>query len=223
MKELLPCIELEPEKSAVASVIWLHGLGADGNDFVPVVPELQLPEDLAVRFIFPHAPVRPVTINGGMPMRAWYDILSMGNSREIEDQHLYDAQQQIDALIERELERGVASENIILIGFSQGGAVAYQTALRYGQRLAGLACLSTYRISPERSENRCQPWNRELPVFVAHGEWDPVVPVGLGREGYESLSSDGIQAEWHSYPMEHEVCLEEIRTLGAWLAARLSG
>lgn len=218
----LECIEIEPAQPARATVIWLHGLGADGNDFVPVVPELQLSPGLAVRFILPHAPVRPVTINGGMAMRSWYDILSMGSTREINEAHLRAAATAVSALIEREERRGVPSERILLVGFSQGGAVGYRAALRYPRPLAGLAALSTYRISPELAESQALPANRQLPVFIAHGESDSVVPVQLGRLACQSLQQQGFDPQWHSYPMDHEVCLPEIRALGAWIEARLT-
>ncbi len=217
MSDYLSCVEIEPATPAVATVIWLHGLGADGNDFVPVVPELQLPESLPLRFVFPHAPVRPVTINGGMPMRAWYDILSMGDSREVNEAQLNRSKEQVDALIDREQQRGIAADRILLIGFSQGGAVAYQSALRSPHPLAGLATLSTYRIKAALPENQALAHNRSLPVFTAHGEWDAVVPRNLGRQGFESLQAEGLEPAWHSYPMGHEVCLAEIRDLGDWM------
>ncbi|MEH6625300.1 MAG: alpha/beta fold hydrolase [Motiliproteus sp.] len=222
MNQPLTCVELNPAEQAVATVIWLHGLGADGNDFVPIVPELKLPDTLPVRFVFPHAPIRPVTINAGMSMRAWYDILSMGASREVDEQQLDEVCEQIAQLIRQENERGIPCEKILLVGFSQGGAVAYQTALKHPQPLAGLACMSTYRIKPELPKNRCHDANIKLPVWVAHGEFDPVVPIGLGREGYESLAPEGLQASWQSYPMDHEVCLEEVLELGRWMMAQLS-
>ncbi len=222
MTNLLPHIEVESGSNPNASVIWLHGLGADGNDFVPIVPELKLPSDLPVRFIFPHAPIREVTINGGMAMRAWYDILSMGASREVNEAQLDEVSAQIKQLIEQEHQRGIDWDKIILVGFSQGGAVAYQTALSHDPRLAGLACLSTYRINPESPSNRALELNQSLPVWVAHGEWDGVVPVQLGKTGYESLAPQGLTAQWQTYPMDHEVCLEQILELGRWITARLS-
>ncbi|OMH25706.1 alpha/beta hydrolase [Motiliproteus sp. MSK22-1] len=223
MAETIPCIEVEPKSTAIASVIWLHGLGADGNDFVPIIPELGLPSDLPVRFIFPHAPVRPVTVNGGMPMRAWYDILSMGRARDINDSHLYEACDQITQLIGKEEQRGVSSDRILLVGFSQGGAVAYQSALRYPRSLAGLAALSTYRIKPELPEHQATTANHNLPVFVAHGEQDGVVPVELGRQGFESLCLQGFDPVWQTYQMGHEVCFQEIQTLSRWMQQALTG
>ena len=223
MAEAIPCIEVEPSSTAVASVIWLHGLGADGNDFVPIIPELGLPADLSVRFIFPHAPVRPVTVNGGMPMRAWYDILSMGRSRDINDSHLYEACEQITQLIKREEQRGISSDRILLVGFSQGGAVAYQTALRYPHSLAGLAALSTYRIKPELTENQAVSANQNLPVFVAHGEQDEVVPVELGHQGFDSLRQQGFDPVWQTYQMGHEVCFKEIESLSRWIQQVITG
>lgn len=208
---------IEPAAQPRGSVIWLHGLGADGHDFVPVVPELALPETLPLRFIFPHAPIRPVTINGGMPMRSWYDILSMGHSREVNEDQLAESTAEIESLIEAQIRQGIAPERIVLIGFSQGGAVAYNTALRHSRRLAGLAALSTYRIGAGESAYAPHPANAELPIFISHGDWDSVVPVALGKAAYESLLGEGYQPQWHSYPMDHEVCLAQIQRLGRWL------
>ncbi len=202
-----------------ASVIWLHGLGADGNDFVPVIPALGLGE-CGIRFLFPHAPVRPVTVNGGLPMRAWYDILAMGAERKVNEAQLVEAADAVWALIEREQQRGVASERIVLVGFSQGGAVAYHCALRATEPLAGLAALSTYRVAPQRYP--ASPQQRGLAVFCAHGGYDEVVPRALGRQGWQSLCDEGLAPEWQEYPMGHEVCLAEIEALGAWIGRRLA-
>lgn len=220
-KELLSCVELNPEAPAVASVIWLHGLGADGNDFVPVVPALNLPADVPVRFIFPHAPVRPVAVNGGMPMRAWFDVYSMGATRDANDDDLTASSEDISRLIEREEERGISSDRIFVFGFSQGGAVGYRAALRYPRKLGGLAALSCYRINADEPQSLGTEANKSLAILVNHGEFDQVVTFALGREGYESLCAQGYQPQWQAYPMGHEVCMEQIENLSAWLQAQL--
>ncbi|MGB2247625.1 MAG: alpha/beta hydrolase [Alcanivorax sediminis] len=215
---LLDCIEIEPKQTAVASVIWLHGLGASGHDFEPVVPELQLPADLPVRFVFPHAPNIPVTVNGGMVMPAWYDILAMDIDRKVDESGVLSSADAVDALIERELARGIPSSRIIIAGFSQGGAVAYQCALRHPKPLAGLLTLSTYMAMPVSPSNA----NAQLPVMVCHGSRDPVVPEQLGQRAVASLKAMGLNPEYRSYPMEHMVCLEQIRDIGEWIRERLT-
>lgn len=215
---LLDCIEIEPKQPAIASVIWLHGLGASGHDFEPVVPELQLPADLPVRFLFPHAPDIPVTVNGGMIMPAWYDILAMDIDRKVDETGVLASADAVDALIERELERGISSHNIIIAGFSQGGAVAYQCALRHPRPLGGLLTLSTYMAMPVTVSEA----NAHIPVMVSHGSLDPVVPEQLGQRAITSLQSMGLAPEYHSYPMEHMVCLEQIRDIGGWLTRCLN-
>ncbi|WP_202560492.1 alpha/beta hydrolase [Alcanivorax sp. DP30] len=215
---LLECIEIEPKQPAQASVIWLHGLGASGHDFEPIVPELQLPDDLSVRFIFPHAPNIPVTVNGGMVMPAWYDILAMDIDRKVDETGVLASADAVDSLIERELERGIPSEKIIVAGFSQGGAVAYQCALRHRKPLAGLLTLSTYMAMPVTLSDA----NAQLPVMVNHGTMDPVVPEQLGQRAVASLQAMGLNPDYRSYPMEHMVCLEQIRDIGEWLRERLA-
>lgn len=215
---LLECIEIEPGQSAQACVIWLHGLGASGHDFEPIVPELQLPEDLPVRFIFPHAPNIPVTVNGGMVMPAWYDILAMDIDRKVDENGVQASADAVDALIERELERGIPSDKIIIAGFSQGGAVAYQCALRHPKPLAGLLTLSTYMAMPVTPSDA----NARLPVLVNHGTMDPVVPEQLGQRAVATLKEMGLNPEYRSYPMEHMVCLEQIREIGQWIRERLT-
>lgn len=216
---LLPCLELEPVAPANATVIWLHGLGADGHDFAPIVPELRLPSSMAVRFIFPHAPAIPVTINGGYIMPAWYDIVSMGLERQIDESQIIASCAAITALIDREIARGIASTRIILAGFSQGGAVAYQTALAYPQPLAGLLALSTYIASP--NSLIFHPANRQLPIQLCHGQYDTVVQEVLGRKALVLLTANHYTPLYHSYLMEHEVCAEEIADISRWLQARL--
>ena len=222
MKEApLDRIELDPEAPPRYSVIWLHGLGADGNDFVPIVPELGLRE-LGVRFVFPHAPIRPVTLNAGMRMRAWYDIRSLASGRDVDRDHIEISSQQVERLIESELERGIESAHVLLAGFSQGGVVALHTGLRYPRRLAGIVALSTYYPEPDRIEERASAINRGLSIFYAHGTEDPLIPLGLADSSRRALEQAGYAVEWHTYPMEHQVSLEEIRELASWMKARLS-
>ncbi|GGO86854.1 phospholipase/carboxylesterase [Marinobacterium nitratireducens] len=212
---------LEPADDACASVIWLHGLGADGSDFVPAVPLLELPGSLPVRFLFPNAPVRPVTVNGGWPMPAWYDILEMNIERRIDEASLDESAQQIGALIEQELERGIPAERIFLFGFSQGGAVAYHTALRYPSALGGVVALSTYLASAARMPQELHPSNAGLPMLVCHGSADDVVPITLGRRAIAELQRLGLAPQWQEYPIAHEVCVPELNQVGRWLAAQL--
>jgi phospholipase/carboxylesterase len=214
--QLLETIEIETGERPDAAVIWLHGLGADGHDFEPVVPELQLPQRLSLRFVFPHAPIRPVTLNQGMRMRAWYDILQLGGGRE-DDPGIRASQKSIEDLIAREGSRGIAPARIVLAGFSQGGAIALQTALRSGERLAGALALSTYlplaaTLAAERSAE-----NRDLPIFMAHGSQDPMIPVDRARASRDALAALGYAVEWREYPMQHSLCLEEISDIAAWL------
>ena len=211
----LPCVEIDPASPATASVIWLHGLGANGHDFEPIVPELKLPPDLPIRFIFPHAPEMPVTINGGYIMPAWYDILEMNIERKVDETQLRQSASQVVKLIEREIERGVPANRIILAGFSQGGAVAYEAALSYGKPLAGLLCLSTYLATKDSLQRHAA--NQDIPVQVFHGSLDPVVPVSLGEDACEVLKGWGYAVEYGTYPIEHSVCLEEILSISEWL------
>jgi phospholipase/carboxylesterase len=221
MREL-DCVELEPEQPATASVIWLHGLGADGNDFVPIVPELELPESLPVRFIFPHAPMRPVTINGGMLMRAWYDILGIDRKIREDTDGIRESQAQVEALIRRENERGLPTARIVLAGFSQGGAITLQTGLRHAERLAGLMVLSSYLPLHDGVAAEKHAANAATPIFMAHGEYDPMLPMQMGEFSRARLEQMGYLVEWHSYPMAHQVCREEIRDIAAWLTRVLA-
>lgn len=211
----LDCIEVTPSVPAERSVIWLHGLGADGHDFEVIVPELKLPEELAIRFVFPNAPSIPVTINGGMVMPAWYDILSMDIERELNLDQLLASAQAVQDLIEREIERGVPSQNILLAGFSQGGAVNYQAALTYRRPLGGLIALSTYFATASTVEPHVA--SRGMPIFIAHGTLDPVVPEVLGHRSAEDLRRLGLSPTYRSYPMQHQVCLEEIEAIAEWM------
>lgn len=216
----LPCVEIEPTEAATASVIWLHGLGASGHDFEPIVPELQLPPGTPVRFVFPHAPPIPVTINGGMVMPAWYDILGMGPGSKVDEAGIRTSADHIDALIEREVERGVPYERIVIAGFSQGGAVAYEVALRHPQKLAGLMALSTY--FPTQDSIAVSDANQAIPILVCHGSRDPMVIEERGRQAVTALQDKGYHPDYHSYPMEHAVCLEEVRDIAAFLRRALS-
>jgi phospholipase/carboxylesterase len=217
---LLETVELESAAAPDAAVIWLHGLGADGHDFEPVVPELRLPARLRLRFVFPHAPVRPVTINMGMPMRAWYDILQMGGGRE-DDAGVRASQALLEALIARERQRGIESQRIVLAGFSQGGAIALHTGLRHAERLAGILALSTYLPLAASLASERSPASEGLPVFMAHGRLDEVIPIARARQSREHLESLGWVPQWREYAMPHSVCAEEIADIAAWLLANL--
>ena len=212
---LLPCIDIEPQSAATATVIWLHGLGADGNDFVPIVPEMRLPSSMAVRFLFPNAPSIPVTINGGFVMPAWYDITEINIDRKIDSTQLIESAEKIRQLIDRETERGIPSHRIVLAGFSQGGAVAYQAALTHMQPLAGLLCMSSYFATRESITPNSA--NKRLPIFICHGSEDPVVPERMGRDARQQLASMGYSVEYESYPMDHAVCAQEIVDVSRWL------
>lgn len=212
---LLPAVEFETGEKPDCCVIWLHGLGADGNDFAPIVPDLGLPEDLSVRFIFPHAPRIPVTINGRFVMPAWYDILEMDIDRRVDKKGLMTSARAIALFIDRELDRGISSRRIVLAGFSQGGAVAYQVALSCKVRLCGLLAMSTYFATCEDIE--MEPVNRDLPIEIMHGRYDPVVPEILGRKALDFLEEHGYSPNYRTYPMEHNVCMDQIQDIGDWL------
>ena len=214
-------VEVGGEAQVDGTVIWLHGLGADGHDFEPIVPELKLAAHADIRFVFPHAPVRPVTINGGVPMRAWYDVISLDKSGPQDEAGIRDSAASLLQLIERERERGVDASRIVLAGFSQGGAIAMHTAMRVPQRLAGLMALSTWMplastIGEEVVDNsESQP--RELPVLMVHGTFDPLLPLAAGQHAREIMQDAGFKVQWHEYPMAHAVCAEEISEIRKWL------
>ena len=212
-------VEVQSGPDPEGSVIWLHGLGADGHDFEPIVPELGLEGRLDLRFVFPHAPVRPVTINGGISMRAWYDIYSLDKGGPQDEAGIRHSGDLLLALIAREVERGVSQDRIVLAGFSQGGAIALHTALRFPQQLAGLMALSTYLpLSASLADEIATfPGATDLPVFIAHGSFDPMLPVSLGVQSRDALARYGYEVEWHEYPMQHAVCAEEIAHISAWL------
>jgi phospholipase/carboxylesterase len=198
-------------------VIWLHGLGADGNDFVPVVRELRLPARLQVRFVFPHAPMMPVTINSGYVMRAWYDVTFEGLDRKPDARGIVASQAQIEQLIAREKARGIEAGRIVLAGFSQGGAITLQAGLRHADRLAGLMVLSSYLPLPETLAAEAAPANRQTPIFMAHGSEDGVIGIDLARRSRDRLAGLGYAVQWHEYPMPHSVCMEEIADISSWL------
>jgi phospholipase/carboxylesterase len=216
----LPCVEVESATPATATVIWLHGLGADGHDFEPIVPELKLPAELAVRFIFPHAPSIPVTINNGDVMPAWYDILSIDFEREVDEEQLLASAADVQALIDREIERGIDSTRIVIAGFSQGGAVGYQAALSYKKPLAGLLAMSTYFATVNIID--VYPANEQLPIEIHHGSNDSVVPEQLAINSLEYLKMIGFKPNYTSYPMDHSVCLEQINNVSEWLQKTLA-
>ncbi len=214
-------VRLEPRQPANACVIWLHGLGADGHDFVPIVPELGLPADHRIRFVFPHAAVRPVTLNGGMAMRAWYDIATLDRNGAVDDSGIAASRQRLQQRIAQELEGGIPAHRIVVAGFSQGGAIAYHTALRHGPRLAGLLALSTYLPAAATVVAAEDLAGRDLPIMVMHGQHDPVLPLALGQMAVEQITALGFAPQWRAYPMAHQVCFEQITEIGQWLQSVL--
>lgn len=214
---MLDCVEVvfNPKDLPIThSVIWLHGLGANGHDFEPIVPQLGLNGECGVRFVFPHAPRMPVTINGGYVMPAWYDILEMDIERKVDIEQIKTSVGWIHALIAREVERGVPTENIVIAGFSQGGAIAYQTALSYEKPLAGLLVLSTYIATKDILQ--INPIQQDLPIFICHGSYDPVVPIILGEQAKAWLEQRDCQVTYQTYPMAHQVCEPQIKAIGEW-------
>jgi len=218
----LPCIEIETAPNARHAVIWLHGLGADGHDFEPIVPELVDRSWPALRFVFPNAPVRPITINGGMAMRAWYDISGLEIAQRQDEAGIRASTAQLDELIAREVARGVPVQNIQLAGFSQGGAIVLAGGIRHAQRLGGIIALSTYLPMAEKTDAEANAANREAPVFMAHGMLDPTISHALGEMSHAYLAQRGYPIDWHAYPMAHQVCMEEIADLRHWLSARFA-
>jgi phospholipase/carboxylesterase len=217
--EPLEAIEIETAPAPQASVIWLHGLGADGSDFAPLADEIDLP--LGVRYIFPHAPMMPVSINGGYVMRAWYDISDAAIRRE-DEAGVRASQASVEALLARERARGIAANRIVLAGFSQGGAIALHTGLRHAERLAGIMALSTYVPIADKLAAEASPANRDLPIFMAHGTHDPMIAIARARESRDLLLRQGYAPEWNEYRMEHSVCPQEIADLAVWLRRVLS-
>lgn len=220
MHQGVETIEIATGPTPDAAVIWLHGLGADGNDFAPIVPHLQLDAQMAVRFVFPHAPVRPVTINGGMAMRAWYDIdPERGLDSGADDIRASAAI--VESLVRTQIDAGIAPNRIVLAGFSQGGVMALHTGLRQPHRLAGIMALSTYLHAPERLREELTLAAADTPILMTHGTADPMIPIQRAVASRAALEALGYPVEWHQYPMGHEVCLEEIGDIGRWLARRL--
>lgn len=218
----LSCIEINPAAQATTSVIWLHGLGADGNDFVPIIPELNLSTSSNVRFIFPNAPIRPVTINNGYQMRAWYDITSITSERTFDTAGIAQSVTDICALIDLQLASGLATTDIILAGFSQGAAIALTTFLRYPKPLAGVIALSGYLPMQQTALQQACSANKQTPIYIAHGTVDMVVPYALGLSTYTALKDSGFDPAWHCYPMGHAVCQEEIKDIGAFINSVVS-
>jgi len=213
---LLDAVQIETAPHPRAAVIWMHGLGADGHDFEPIVPELDLPEGLPIRFVFPHAPARPVTINGGAVMRAWYDVFGLGGVRREDAQGVGESQRSIEALIAREKERGIAAGRIVLAGFSQGGAMTLQTGLRYPERVAGLLVLSSFLPLADTVAAEASPANRDVPIFMAHGVHDPMIPIARAQDARDRLTALGYAVEWHEYAIPHSVSAEEIADVSDW-------
>lgn len=219
---MLDVIERETGPNPQWAVIWLHGLGADGSDFAPMVPELVRPQWPALRFVFPHAPIRPITINNGVRMRGWYDIVGMDFAQRADKVGIAESVAQIEALIANEQVRGIAPERILLAGFSQGGAVTLAVGLQRRVPLAGLIAMSTYLPDPAAAASQLQPGALAQPLFMAHGSADPVVPYRAGEQSAQAMQALGFTLEWHSYPMGHQVCVEEIDALRDWMQARFT-
>jgi phospholipase/carboxylesterase len=217
MADLLESIEIETAPNPDAAVVWMHGLGADGHDFEPIVPELRLPATTRIRFVFPHAPLRPVTINQGHVMRAWYDVRALAGVRREDEAGVRQSARQIEALLARERQRGIAPRRIVIAGFSQGGAMALHVGLRYADRLAGLLALSCYLPLSNMLPTEASPANRDVPIFWAHGLHDPMIPQAMAEQGRAQLAELGYQIDWHQYPIPHSVSAEEIADVARWL------
>ena len=220
--EKLPAVELETRPNPDATVILMHGLGADGNDFVPIVREFELPKDHGVRFVFPHAPTRPVTINGGMSMRAWYDIVGVDLTTRGDETGIRESQVIVERFIAREKARGIEPSRIVLAGFSQGGVIALQTGLRHPERLGGIMALSTYLAMPQKLAAEMHQANRDIPIFMAHGTADPTIQLEWADASRRALEAQGYKVDWHTYRMQHSVSLEEVRDIGTWLSKVLA-
>ena len=217
VREPLQTIESETAPAPAWTVLWLHGLGADGNDFAPIVPELVRADWPALRFVFPHAPMRPVTINGGAVMRAWYDVRGDAGVRREDEAGVRESQQRVEALIAREQTRGIPAGRIALAGFSQGGAMVLQTGLRHPDRLAGIMALSCFLPLTDKVAAEAVAVNRDVPIFMAHGTQDPLIPLARARHAHDLLTGLGYRIEWHEYPIPHSVSPTEIRDISAWL------
>jgi len=222
MLDLLPSVVVEAPSEHKATVIWLHGLGDSGNGFAPIVPAFQLPDELGIKFIFPHAPVRPVTINNGMQMRAWYDIKSMDFGSRADIDGVRESAESVKALLDAEIAAGIPAHKIILAGFSQGGVITYHLGARYAHSLGGLICLSTYMAEPMLLPSEKTDAGVNTPIFAAHGTHDDVVPMSMGEAAYKSALQNGFAASWQTYPMQHNVHPDQIKDISAWLQARLA-
>ncbi|HWM71176.1 MAG TPA: hypothetical protein VNO35_31710 [Steroidobacteraceae bacterium] len=214
---MLEAVEIETGRNPTGTVLWLHGLGADGHDFAPIVPQLVTPDERPLRFIFPHAPVRPVTVNGGAAMRAWYDILGFNRGIPQDEVGIRASDEEVGALIRRENQRGIATSRIVLGGFSQGGAISLFSGPRYPEKLAGIMGLSCYMLLEDALPTERTRANYQTPIFLAHGNQDPVVDFRRGTEAKQLLEAGGYPVEWHAYPMPHSVCPQEIVDIAAWL------
>ena len=213
-------IVIEPEQTATAAVVWMHGLGADGHDFEPVVPYLGKVNKYT-RFIFPHAPIQPVTINGGVAMRSWYDIVSMDIDRKVDEAGVRQSEATAVKLLNAQVSSGIPMERLVLAGFSQGGAIALHTGTRLANKLAGIMALSTYVVMPHATADEKHPANADTEILMCHGAYDPVVPLSLAERGRDHLKEHGFKVRWHTYPMEHNVSPEELDDIGAWLSDQL--
>lgn len=217
MSTQLSCIEINPDSKPIGSVIWLHGLGADGHDFVPLVPELRLPKELALRFVFPNAPMRPVSVNNGYVMRAWYDVYGMNIDQRIDQDGIAQSVVLLEELIANELQHGITPDKIVLAGFSQGAVIALTAGLSSSTSLAGILALSGYLPQAEKILSNDNAANYTTPIFVAHGTEDPIVPFFLGQQVCEILQKNKYVVNWRSYPMAHSVCENEIGDIAEWL------
>lgn len=217
MNSPLSTIEIHPTATHRYSIIWLHGLGADGHDFESIVPQLRLKAQSHIHFIFPNAPIQAVTINNGMRMRSWYDILEMSLERKVDIDGIYQSAAAIEVLIEQEIAKGIASENILLAGFSQGGLIALHTGLRYTKKLAGIIALSTYLPTTQSLKTEASIANQTIPIFMAHGSMDSVVAMQTGKLAFDALKAMEYPINWHQYPMDHSVCMEEVRDIADFI------
>lgn len=217
MTSMLTCVEIPATATPLYSIIWLHGLGADGHDFEGIIPELSLNNVEHINFIFPNAPVQAVTINGGMQMRSWYDILDASLDREVAIDDIYQSSAQLAQIIQGEIDKGIKTENILLAGFSQGGVIALHTGLRYPQKLAGILALSTYKPTTDQLKTERAQANNETRIFMAHGTMDPVVHPHIAKDAFNRLKAMDYSISWHDYPMQHSLCLEEVSDISDFI------
>ena len=218
---LLPFVDVKAQGDTRAAVVWLHGLGDSGHGFAPIVPELRLPSDAGIRFLFPHAPERPVTVNGGMRMRAWYDIKTMDLTNRADEDGVRESAAAVQALLDKLISDGISSERIILAGFSQGGVIALHLLARLPYKLAGVMALSTYMCAPDKLKNESNNLNKTTPVLIAHGSQDPVVPMAAGQQAYHTLKNAGFNVSWHDYRMPHSVCAQEVADISSFIQRHL--